>query len=512
MTLRKARLMHEMKLKTRLLLIFFFAVFFTAIFYRQGAGLNVLIAEIAFLLVLMLSKEINFHEKNVRLATLGFILSGVFTVITHSHYSYFANLLSLILFTGVLIYPEAKSWLNSLNLSIYNGIKSQFEFLSHVSDSKIIGSGLSQMIRKARIIVIPLIIILVFIILYAVANPIFGEATNKVLNFLGNIIEWILKNVNVPLVFTYFFFVAVSNFLFIRVINKKVVLRDALSVDEILRKQKKNKYFFKLNGLKNEYKAGIFLFSILNILLLSVNIIDINWVWFNFEWEGQYLKEFVHHGTYILIISILISIGLVLYFFKGNLNFYSGNKLLRILCYFWILQNTILTISVTIRNIYYVEHFNLAYKRIGVFIFIIMTLYGLFTVFQKVRLKKSNFFVYRKNTIFIYITLIFFSFFNWDNIIAKYNFAHADRSFLHLNYMATLSDHSLPLLDKPLPDLTAIDSLQKKIFPFERIYLDPASYHEQIQSRIKSFKLEWEQKNFLSWNLPEYLAYKKLTK
>jgi hypothetical protein len=63
----------------------------------------------------------------------------------------------------------------------------------------------------------------------------------------------------------------------------------------------------------NEYKAGIVLLIALNALLLFVNIIDIKWVWIGFEFEGQYLKEFVHKGTYLLILSIIISIGIVLY-------------------------------------------------------------------------------------------------------------------------------------------------------------------------------------------------------
>ena len=66
---------------------------------------------------------------------------------------------------------------------------------------------------------------------------------------------------------------------------------------------------------------------------------DINHVWLNFQWDGQFLKEFVHDGTYILIINIIISILLVLYFFKANLNFFKKNKILKTLTYIWVGQN-----------------------------------------------------------------------------------------------------------------------------------------------------------------------------
>ena len=219
---------------------------------------------------------------------------------------------------------------------------------------------------------------------------------------------------------------------------------------------KKNR-FFKFNDLKNEYKAGIFLLIVLNILILILNLIDINWVWFNFKWEGQFLKQFVHEGTYLLILSILISIGLVLFFFRENLNFYSKNRTLKYLSYVWIIQNGILTISVAIRNFYYINYFSLAYKRIGVLLFLILTLYGLYTVFNKVKNKKSNFYLFQYNFSALFILLIVSSIVNWDKVIANYNFKHANKSFLELNYLADFSDKTLPYLDKPLHELEEIN-------------------------------------------------------
>ena len=180
------------------------------------------------------------------------------------------------------------------------------------------------------------------------------------------------------------------------------------------------------------------------------------------------------------------------------------------LSYAWLVQNAILTISVAIRNYHYVEYFALAYKRIAVFIFLGLTLYGLYTVILKVAKKKSAFYVYRKNAIAIYITLVLSSGFNWDAIIAKYNFKHAESAFLHLNFMATLSYKTLPIQDKSLKELNRIDSIQKLKFPFEKIYITPEFYHERIQLRKAAFKSDWEKKGFLSWNLPEHLAYKEL--
>jgi len=79
-----------------------------------------------------------------------------------------------------------------------------------------------------------------------------------------------------------------------------------------------------------------------------------------------------------------------------------------------------------------------------------------------------------------------------------------------LDYMSTLSDKTLPILDKPLYNLTVIDELQKEKFPFEQKYMTPVEYNVEIENRKKEFKKKWETKSYLSWNLPEYLAYRKL--
>src|SRR5690606_28371186 len=92
--------------------------------------------------------------------------------------------------------------------------------------------------------------------------------------------------------------------------------------------------------LQTEYKIGLLVLAVLNLLLLAVNVIDIQWVWIGFEVPLHFnLRQFVHEGTYLLILSILISIGIVLYLFRGSLNFHPKNKWLKILGKAWIIQN-----------------------------------------------------------------------------------------------------------------------------------------------------------------------------
>ena len=306
-----------------------------------------------------------------------------------------------------------------------------------------------KLVKKTSIFIIPLFIIIIFIVLYRNSNPVFDELVTDFLNFISNYLALLFKNIDLTLFFTVLICLFISNIIIFKAINKKIIDSDINASFILKRTNIKKNRFFKFNDLKNEYKAGIFLLIVLNILILILNLIDINWVWFNFKWEGQFLKQFVHEGTYLLILSILISIGLVLFFFRENLNFYSKNRTLKYLSYVWIIQNGILTISVAIRNFYYINYFSLAYKRIGILLFLILTLYGLYTVFNKVKNKKTNFYLFQYNFSALFILLIVSSIVNWDKVIANYNFKHANKSFLELNYLVDFSDKTLPYLDKP---------------------------------------------------------------
>jgi hypothetical protein len=317
------------------------------------------------------------------------------------------------------------------------------------------------------------------------------------------------------------FFLLASNTIYLRSALASLVNKDKAATDELIRTRLRvfnqyGKVLVKKTGLKNEYTAAVFLLVTLNALILLLNIIDINWVWFNFTWEGQYLKQFVHEGTYLLILSILISIGLVLYYFRANLNFYPKNKLLKYLSYAWLAQNAVLAISVGIRNYWYIQYFSLAYKRIGVIIFLLLTLYGLYTVFIKVKDRRSSFYLFRTNTYATLVVLVITSLFNWDVIIAKYNFAHADKSYLHLDFMASLSDKALPYLDKPLAEIEKIKLEQSDNYEFElkgrkeKMYMSPADYCDKINRRKYEFIVDWEEKSIWEWNWPEYQAYRQL--
>jgi hypothetical protein len=487
------------------------AILFTILFYKQATGLNLVIFELIYLGWLLITRQISFGNLNMIITTAGLLITLLFTVITHSLFGYIIHYLALFVFTGMVIYPQAKSLINVSGLAFLNIGSSQRLFLLEISGLRLKGKNIGSLFRRGLIFFLPLVIILVFIVIYRNSNPWFDALIGNIFKKIGDWLEYIFRDFDFMILVTFIIGLLVCSYLLFRYKNNRIAEKDSSSADLLLRKKGKRYRRFKTISLKNEYRAGIFLLLVLNAIILVVNILDIYWVWFNFTWNGQYLKQFVHEGTYLLILSILISIVLTLYFFRRNINFYQRNKFLKALSYIWLAQNALLTISVGVRNFWYIYYYALAYRRIGVIIFLILTLVGLITVMAKVKERKTAFYLFRTNALALYIVLVLSSIINWDMLIAKYNFSHAERSFLHLNFMADLSDKALPYLDVPLAELKKLDTIQKQNFPYEKVrYMNPETYHSIIDTRKAFFKEKWENKGFLSWNLPEYLAYEKL--
>lgn len=498
-----------MEKKRTILIILLSIIIFTFLFHRQSLGLNLLIFELFVFCLLIFTRQFHFRGKYPITIGLGVLFSAVIYVINYSAFALVMNIIMGFIFIGVLIYPKAKSLLSSLGLSFLNLFNSQAGLIKMITTSELRGKSIGKRLLRLSIFIIPIIIIIIFIAIYSNSNPVFNDLLKDIGSYINVNITSIFKHFDSLILLTILLGLLISNFIWIRISNKHIVDMDDQSGDTLTSGQEdiSNK-----KSVKNEYRSGIFLFLVLNIILLVLNLTDINWVWLNFEWEGQYLKQFVHEGTYLLILSILISMALVLFYFRGAINFFTNNKLLKYLSIIWLAQNAFLALSVAIRNFWYIEYFSLAYKRIGVFIFLLIVLYGLYTIVIKVLKKKSALYLLRKNIFAVLIVLLFSSFFNWDIIIAKYNFKHSDESFLHLNFMAKLSDKTLPYLDIPLAELNSIELLQKQQFPFAEEFMSPNEYRYIINNRKLEFKEKWEAKTFLSWNLAEYLAYKRMFK
>jgi Leucine-rich repeat (LRR) protein len=258
-----------------------------------------------------------------------------------------------------------------------------------------------------------------------------------------------------------------------------------------------------LNGMMridNENLSGIILFTMLNILLLMLNVLDLNYFLFDGKLpKGVDHKAFVHDEIGTLIMSVIVAILIILFYFRGELNFYKQSKWIKIMAFIWIFQNAFMIFSSAYRNDMYIDESGISYKKIGVYVYLLLTMIGLITTFIKVWKVKTNWYLFRINASVYYYILILSCIPNWDVIITNFNIKKHDveNKKLEKYLLLDLSYKNLPQL-LALPDSLAYteDSKAREYYNYSR-----GTYYHDFRSglakKLYDFmeeypKLEWQ--------------------
>ncbi len=482
------------------ILAFSSGLIFAFLFWKQTWGVNTFIFSLFLLLIFIKEKGLSTFSGVVMIAAIGTLLSAVLIVINNSYYAKTAWIISLILWMGFNQPLPVKSFLNAGILGITNFFESPVSILiSSTGEQK--NSFWKAFRKKITLLVIPILLLVTFFWIYYHANPKFAQLYNRLTGVFSRIQSLKIDPAMLLLVLTGLmlfggiFFTSRTNDFF----NK----REAGKTEHLERKRRKvQDYFSSLNSLslKKEYKIGLMVLALLNLQLAIVNILDLVYVWFSSEKRSApELSQFVHQGTSLLILAIILAMAVILWFFRGNINFLPGNKFIKHLVYAWIIQNTILTLSVGMRNFHYIQAYGLAYKRIGVFFFLILVLYGLWTVGEKVRVPKSFFYLVQKNAWFFYFTLLVFSSINWHIAITKFNLSGSSTQAIDTYFLISMiPDHNLFVLLGNKDQLLTGSVAEKKGIKEELNRKKERFVNAQKAQSWKSF-------NFPDWRNERYL-------
>ena len=378
--------------------------------------------------------------------------------------------------------------------------------------------------KVIRFAVFPLFIVAVFFFIYNLANSIFSGIVADISNKIGQFFNSFFELISMERLLFLLAGIYITGALLIRAKSNGLEKAEAGLGDNLFRERKKrgganSSFLFDIVSsvmgrlakgvlaLKNEYTVDLISLCLLNLLLLIINFIDINYLWFNFNFHpGINLTTMIHEGTELLILSLVLAMIVLLFFFRGNLNFYKRTKWLKAVSYVWLIQNGILVISVLIRDYYYIKLMGLAYKRIGVLIFLILTLFGLVTVMIKITWKKTTYYLMRVNAWAVVMLFVIGTTFNWDVLIAKYNISHSDRITLDLPFLLTLSDRTLPVLDQH------IDVLKKREYELNREGVSLGSCNGCIEMILRDWENNYlknqHQYSWLSWNYADAATIK----
>ena len=255
------------------MLVILSAAIITLLFYKQALGINLLIYELLVVFYLFATKELEFKGVNQIGMAIAVLFTALFTVVHHSTLSFIVNFSVFFLFIGTLIAPEMKSIISSFKLASLSLMRSQSKFKEQMDDKGTKGKKLGFILWRMRIFLIPLLIILLFIVIYSWSNPKFSLLVEDIGTYIQEKLAFLFEYIDLWVIAVFAIGYIISCFIFLRVRTKSVIERDAGQTDELIRKKTKWNVPFKFIALKNEYRSAVFLFFSLNILLFILNIL-----------------------------------------------------------------------------------------------------------------------------------------------------------------------------------------------------------------------------------------------
>jgi len=501
------------------------AVLFNIIFWQEKFALNAVIFDLFILWSVFKLYPAAFSKPSMKWLLFAHAVTIVTVLVHNTLLSKLAFSATLLLVVVFIQYAHRSAWYAAAS-AVTNYLAMVFSFIDELVVLQPRKQPYNNLGKRLRFLLIPLLIVAAFFVVYSLANVMFQNIVNKA----GAAVQYFFEHF-----FYWFNWQRISFLLLGLFVTGGLLLKrkenafsawDMQKRDELVREKHKagvwkrsilfdalsifmGRFATGIMALKNENTVGVISLLLLNILLLIINCIDVVYVWFGFSYTPDInLTAYVHEGAGMLIFSIVLAMLVLLFFFRGNLNFYTKNKWLRYGAYAWIIQNGILAISVFARDGYYIQHMGLAYKRIGVVVFLLMVLMGLFTLFLKIQQQKSNYYLLKINGWFAIVLLVAASCIHWDEQIAAYNLARKNTIPVDVNFLLGLSDRTLPLLEKNKDVL----EIPAGIHANRWIIIDGNPYPPAAVFELKkeAFFAHQKELSWLSWNWADEQVKKNL--
>lgn len=414
------------------LILLISALLFSTFFYNQNIGLNLSLFTMLTIIILVIKNRKIFKDKNTTFKIAAYLMTGVTVFLYTSNLTIIANIVAFFTLIGSISEHKSSVYINWIN-GIYTTVAASFSLYYNTLNIEV------NNVKKVKIsytywlkiIGIPAIILLIFISLYRKGNPMFNDFILK--------IDFSFINLN------WLFFTLMGYYLFYN-ITHPIQIEPATAID-----LKTGNYLEKdsfddisVKKLETEKQLGVVLMVVLNLLIIFFLITDVLHLSEIHQMRAAQLSKQVHSGVNALIVSNVLAILIILYFFRGPLNFFEKNNDLKRFTFLWIFLNLSVVFDTAIKNIEYVSSFGFTYKRIGVLFFLTAISVGLITTYLKVSQIKNFWYLVRKNTQIAFVLLMLSSSLNWDKIITYYNINNADQ--IDLNYLINLSDNNTFLL------------------------------------------------------------------
>jgi hypothetical protein len=303
--------------------------------------------------------------------------------------------------------------------------------LGHVLTSS---TGQPDPWRQVRLLLMPAALGLVFVGLFAEANPVIESLLIGLdpFDWLGEINGWRLIWVGSLLVFIWAFLHPGMPFTGSHRratrMTPPTLIRDIFSSPAILR--------------------ALILF---NAIFAVETTLDLWLLWGGGALpDGMTFAEYAHRGAYPLILTALLAAGFVLLALRPGSEA-ASSPVIRLLVYVWVAQNILLVCSSIHRLDLYVGVYGLTYLRIAAFIWMGLVVAGLALIVARIALRRSGDWLIGGNLAALAIVLYASCFVDFAAMIAHSNIdrrAEEGTARLDIEYITSMGPHAIPAIDK----------------------------------------------------------------
>lgn len=444
---------------------------FTLLFYNESVGVNLAI----FGLILTGFICYFFQNRFTSQTHLVLVVTSILSCLAFAWYGDFVSFLALVLSVIFLQFKTQETNLKTIQvipLLIINSITSLGRMLmfSQWLPKREIKNDFANKILAYFII--PILFVSLFFCVYALGSDHFSSLfTDYYLDV--NLFELILM----ALLGFYFSFSFWNYF-----IPESFKGYNSLLDNDFTEEQSSNcRPTFTFLNIDFERKSGEITLVLLNALIL-VFIATYNYEQFFEVVEKTKLSSATHERVNAVIFSIIMAVGVMLFYFKRGFNFDEKAKKLKQLSKIWILLNGILILSTIVKNSEYISFFGLTYKRLGVYAFLGLAIIGLVFTFLKITKQKTNAYLFNQMIWYCYGTILLCSFVNWGNLITTYNISvnkGISPEFLKtLNFNEAYRQNYFP--DSSIPSINDFDNHGNVENEQRKNFLSKALYYEFI--------------------------------
>ena len=450
-------------------LILLSTVLFVTIFYGEDLGLNLGILGIFYAVLALITSP----EKRRDPIFLVLFATTVFSSMAFAWFGDFASLLAIFTSAFLLAFHTKNHGLHNIlviPLFTLNFITFPYRFLQF--EQWLPQSNITEGFKNVlAVVLIPLLLIVAFVGVYALGSEHFSSVF---LDFKFEFNFWqffVLGALGLFLAFNFWNFEIPQ---FFHSLNHHLK-------NEFSSEPKNTRPAFPFLDLNTEVRSGIISFTALNVLLL-IFIITFNYEQFvEISKTPSQLSAETHNRVYAVIVSVVMAVLVIMFYFKKGLNVDRNSKYLITLTKTWIFLNAVLILSAAAKNAEYVLNLGFTYKRLAVFAFLILSIIGLLITFLKIINQMTNAYIFNHMVWYFYGTILVSSFFNWGAFLTSQNLSK--RNFDLPYHLKSVNFNQKQLLEfaKKTGDEKLTQELQKKIADEKRkTFLSKIIYYQKF--------------------------------